>query len=162
MWRLCCRFLWMFLSPPVNDRKHISTANSVSGFPFSSLMSSELEQKLLTFLPVKDKWGREDRGWKGGGGGGIWIGQWSECKKESGGKRRRTGDRADKDPTSLCSVLSDQKCSFTDFLSIKTSFFYQPLIPHGFPFSFFSFFTSSTLCHMLALTLSPVSLFYSL
>lgn len=51
--------------------------------------------------------GREWDKKKRGGGGGIWIGQWSECKKESGGRSRIKGERVDKNLSSLHSIIQN-------------------------------------------------------
>lgn len=105
--------MWKFLLPPWSQA-------------LASPCVSLCRQKLLTFLPVKDEGGREWDKKKRGGGGGIWIGQWSECKKESGGRRRIKGERVDKNLSSLRSLLYNPECSLAGFLpAIKTFNFYQ-------------------------------------
>lgn len=122
--------------------KVISTVIPGLGFPVSLLMPSELKQKLLTFLPVKDKWGREGRGWKWGrrrrrnmNRAVEWVqkGKWRE--KEN--KRRVCWQRPQF--TLLCTLWSKM---FTDRFSIVHQnftfylLFYNPNI-HQFPLSFF-------------------------
>lgn len=76
------------------------------------------------------------------------------AKRKVEGKRRRTGARADKDPTSLCSLHADQKMCVFRFSILHPNFVFLSA-PNS---SLFHLFTSFTLCHMPTLTLPPASL----
>lgn len=107
-----------------NVKVFTSTLIPGLGFSVRLLMPSEAAN-----VPASE--GRSREGGNGikkkrGGGGGIWIGQWSECKKESGGRSRIKGERVDKNLSSLRSLLYNPECSLAGFLpAIKTFNFFQ-------------------------------------
>lgn len=88
-----------------NVKVFTSTLIPGLGFSVCLLMPSEAAN-----FPASE--GRSREGGNGikkkrGGGGGIWIGQWSECKKESGGRSRIKGERVDKNLSSLHSIIQN-------------------------------------------------------